>query len=49
VTQKANALLMDESSMGFFEQQLNIRPDLAAEACEYVKSIVLIYKDNTTV
>jgi hypothetical protein len=32
VTQKANALLMDEHSMDFFEQQLNIRPSLAVDA-----------------
>ena len=44
VTQKANALLMDEQSMDFFEQQLNIRPSLAVDAVQYVKSIVEIFK-----
>jgi len=44
VTHKANALLMDEHSMSFFDQQLNIRPDLAVDAVRYVKSILLILK-----
>lgn len=30
VTQKANALLMDEQSMRFFESELNILPELAS-------------------
>ena len=45
VTQKANALLMDENSMAFFEQQLNIRPALASFACTYVKALVGLFKD----
>ena len=30
--------------MDFFEQQLNIRPSLAVDAVQYVKSIVEIFK-----
>ena len=44
VTQKANALLMDEQSMRFFESELNILPELASQACQYVKSILNIFK-----
>ena len=40
VTQKADALLMDEQSMKFFEQQLNITPKLAKYACSYVRTII---------
>ena len=43
--QKANSLLMDELTMDFFEQQLNIRPELASHACNYVKSILQIFKE----
>ena len=42
VTQKADALLMDEQSMKFFEQQLNITPKLAKYACSYVRTILVM-------
>lgn len=45
VTQKADALLMDEQSMDFFEQQLNITPKIAKYACSYVRTIINILRN----
>ena len=36
---------MDEQSMDFFEQQLEIRPSLAEDAVQYVKSILSIFRE----
>lgn len=49
VNHKANALLMDESSMAYFMQQLNIRPArISSLAIAYVKSLLTILKKNST-
>ena len=49
VKQKADALLMDENSMAYFSQQLNIRPHITSSlAIAYVKSILKILKKNNT-
>jgi len=46
VTQKANALLLDESSMDFFQQVHSVKPSLAIDAIQYVKAIIQQYKDG---
>ena len=46
VLQKANALLMDENSMDFFFQQLNISPEIITNAILYVKAIIRIFKEH---
>lgn len=44
VMQKADALLMDEQSMDFFEQQLQVSPKLAKYACAYVRAMLNKFK-----
>ena len=46
--QKADALLMDEHSMDFFEQQLRVSPKLAKFACAYVRAILNKFKTTAS-